>query len=256
MRKLLAILACASVFVCFGCASNGNSTRSPWSAGSSRPAAPAASAPDEGEKSDDNEVVAAPDGEGDGDFKLGENLREAVEAEGANMIANASATEVIPPPREGKMLVMTVEPSLSLVEFKSVEQFKKGDRITFYKNMKPGVLAVVGEPKPQTYQPPVSSHGDVRDPVKFWVYTAEEVRGVIESPEIEVEDELVCTPFVDHDKPSKDKVVARCPHCGQPLNVPGSGIGDASAAVDDEDEDEAGSDDEEEDYSDDSDDED
>ncbi len=242
MRKLLAILASASFLVFLGCSSDGSSSgaRSPWSAASSPK--PVAAAPAEEPAP---AVVPAPDGEqatGD-DFRLGEHLRAAVEAEGAAMIAAAAATEVIPPPREGKLLVMSVDPKLSLVEFKAVEKFDKGERVTFYKNMKPGVLKVVEEPKEGVYQP-TGEHAAESKPVKFYVYTAEEVIGVVNSPEIEVEDELVCVPYTDPNVISKkkDKVV-RCPHCGQVIANAGT---DASSAVEDEDEDEEEEEEEEE----------
>ncbi len=244
MRKIFAILTVVAAIASFGCSSdNGSSAKSPWAAPSAptQQAAPAEKA--EPAEETKPKVVAAPDKEAagesssDGKFVLGEHLRAAVEAEGANMLAEAAATEPLPPPFEGKFLVMSIDQSLSLVEFKSVEQFKKGERVTFYKSMKPGVLKIIAEPKKETYMPPVKT--ETSRAVDYWIYTAEEVRGVIGAPLLEVEDELVCVPYIDPNVPSKKgkEAVVRCPHCGQ--TIANSGIlGDATAAVDDDDEDE------------------
>lgn len=183
MRNLLTILASASVFVCAGCASNGDgSAKSPWSAGSSASkAAPADSAAVTYEApasvGEDVAFVAAEDNVPL--LAAYPALRQANKEKAlAEIEAVKADSEPLPTPDEGKARVVAYNVDCSLIQFDTASTFKMGEKVVLSKAGAHTLVTIVAV-------------------VEGGRYVAEEIDGVVDAPTLVPGDDVDCTVWVN-----------------------------------------------------------
>ncbi|MCR5183317.1 MAG: hypothetical protein K6B46_01275 [Opitutales bacterium] len=217
MKNILAILAVFATLAMFGCASS-STTRSPWAAGNAPApaAAPSAAkeAPAAAPASVESPAVAVED---EGSLlKKYPKINKANREKALTALASAQNIEELPDPETNRATILNVNTTSSLIEFKSMAEYKAGQRV------------VIGKGDFKTLYEIVLVETGNR-------YIAEEVRGVLYTQEMKElftlvpADDVICVEWIDpEDKEAVKKAAAQAN-----LNSD-----DAESAVDDEDDEE------------------